>query len=844
MTKRIFAIVLALVMSLSLFAVDAFAAGMTVTAAASGTNVTVSWSVVTGATKYDVTLLGGATPISGSVNNATSITLNGIAAGTYYANVTAYDASNTVVGAGTSGNVTVTGASTPSTTGGVFNNGTNLSWAPVEGATGYNLIFYKGSTVSGSSSTKEQGIYISSLPAGTTKVDVYAQLTTGSKLVGSATIATASSSTGTVYVSGGYIVWTDSTATTSYSLIFYNGSSLVGTRTVSASTKYFSIATAPAGATSVMVSRANGTSVGSCSFTPSSGGTGTTTTGSVFISATAATNLTIGWTNMGSSLYFVKYTNKITGETNSLSALTCAATVPCVNGQTVDIEITVVDGTYKGQKITATVSHTGVSNIVGGLGGTSTNTGNLYINKGETSSTVTWAPVAGATFYQVSYKKYSDTNATTLPVSTTSIATIPLGSKDTWTVTVTALVNGQFKIVGTATVSPSTSSSVTGTNTTVGNNCTVVSNATTSTVTWPGGAGVYTVVYVPEGKTALNTTSYTNTVQIPVGHSINFTVYVVANNQIIANATVKKVTSGSTGSIPTKTDIKNLTLDSTAFKTKVTWNKVTGADYYYIEYSYLGAGAGENTVTTANTVEIPFGKNTNFNVTVYAIDGSKTTKIGYANYVAGSKTEDDDIVVDNDTDVTVTEDTVTGFWAETLGKGVVKLTWNEVEDCDTYKVYYRKVGATKWSGGHSRTKTFLSIDFGSKTSTYEFKIVAGDEESTILTLKPSAAKGTVAWAMNPESDAKYETNLAGVVKDADDGKITLSWEEVDGAKYKVYYRKAGTTTWKGGYDRTGESITITFKASNIDDAYEIMIKAGSKESDVFTIKPSVWTNAD
>lgn len=842
MTKRIFAIVLALVMSLSMFAVDAFAAGMSVTATASGTDVTVSWIAVTGATKYDVTLLGGATPISGSINNAASITFSSVATGTYYASVTAYDASNTVVGAGTSGNVVVTGANAPSTTGGVFNNGSTLSWAPVEGATGYNLIFYKGSTVSGSSSTKEQGIYISSLPTGVTKVDIYAQLATGSQFVGSATISTTSTGTGTVAVNGQYIVWTDSAVTT-YTIAFYNVANVKLAEYKNISSKYITLTAAPSGTSYVVVTRANGTAVGSCTITPSSGSTGTTTTGSVYITASSATNLTIGWTSMGSSLYFVKYTNKITGETATIPAVACTATVPCVNGQTVDVEITINDGTYKGQKITATVAHTGVSNIVGGLGGTSTNTGNLYINKGTTSSTVTWAPVAGATFYQVSYKKYSDTNATTLPVSTTSTATIPLGAKDTWTVTVTALVNGQFKIVGTATVSPSTSS-VAGTTTTNGNNCTVVSSATTSTVTWPGGAGVYTVVYVPDGKTALSLNTYTNTIQIPVGHSTNFTVYVVANNQIIANATVKKVTSGSTGSIPTKTDIKNLTLDSTAFKTKVTWNKVTGADYYYIEYSYLGAGAGENTVTTANTVEIPFGKNTNFNVTVYAIDGSKTTKIGYANYVAGSKTEDDDIVVDNDTDVAVTEDTVTGFWAETLGKGVVKLTWNAVEDCDTYKVYYRKVGATKWSGGHSRTKTFLSIDFGSKTSTYEFKIVAGDEESTILTLKPSAAKGTVAWAMNPESDAKYETNLAGVVKDADDGKITLSWEEVDGAKYKVYYRKAGTTTWKGGYDRTGESITITFKASNIDDAYEIMIKAGSKESDVFTIKPSVWTNAD
>ncbi|MBQ8622822.1 MAG: hypothetical protein IJ424_00355 [Oscillospiraceae bacterium] len=841
MTKRIFAIVLALVMSLSLFTIEAFAA-ISVNATATGTNVSVSWSKQTGASKYSVELTNASGTVRKTETAGLTATFNELAAGQYNVIVTALSSTNSTLAANSTSVTVASTTNTPSTSGGVFNNGTNLSWAPVEGATGYNLVFYKGTSVSGTSTTTEQGIYISSLPTGVTKVDVYAQTATGSTLVGSATLATTGTTgTGTVYVNGQYIVWTDTVSTT-YNITFYGVSNNVLATYKGISTKSITVTAAPTGTSYVVVTRANGTSVGSCSLT-GTGSTGSITSGNVYITAKSDTTVTIGWSNMGASLYYVKYTNKITGETSTVPAVTAGATLPLPAYTSIDVEITIADGLYKGQKITATVSGTGVSNITGGLTGTGTTTGNLYINKGTTSSTVTWAPVTGATFYQVSYKKYSDTNATTLPVLTTTSATIPLGSKDTWTVTVTALLNGTFQIVGTATVAPTSSSTVTGTTTTTGQNCTVVSNATTSTVTWVGGIGTYTVVYTPDGKTASTLTTYTNTIQIPVGHSTNFSVYVIANNQIVATANVKKATTGSTTTV-TKTEIQNLTLDSTAFKTKVSWNKVTGADYYYIEYSYLGAGAGENTVTTAASVEIPFGKNTNFNVTVYAIDGSKTTKIGYANHVAGSSADDDDIVADNDTDVTVTEDTVTGFWAETLGDGVVKLTWNAVEDADNYKVYYRKVGATKWSGGHTRTKTYLSIDFGSKTSTYEFKIVAGDEESTVLTLKPSAAKGTVAWAADPDSDAAFETNLAGVVKDADEGKITLTWDEVANAKYTVYYRKAGTTTWKGAYERSGESITITFKSANIDNTYEIMIKAGSKASDVFTLKPAVWANAD
>lgn len=794
MTKRIFAIVLALVMSLSMFAVEAFAAGATATL--SGNNITITCTEA-GAAKYAVDLFKDGSSYAGvkEFTGATlSATINNLPAGAYFAYVRPYDVNGNslVTEAYKTNAVNITTAGGNNNTGVIYQayfgpylvtklvDKATVSWNPVASAAQYRVTY----SVNG---VEKQAI------TGSPVVEIPAKVTDNFTVEVSAFSTTAALGS-------------------------------LGTQSI------------PAGTT-------GGSSTGA-------GGSGTTNTGNLSITKSTNSAL-VKWNAVPSATgYLVEYKKSTANAATSAFVTTNSTTVPCGVNDTWSV---VVKALVNGQFVTVGSATVAAGYTGGSTGGSGIITsGNISVTKGTNSSVVKWNAVTGATGYIVYYKKTGETAANTVYAQTTQ-ATIPCGSKDSWVVEVRAIINGSLTTVGSATVTPgsTTSGITTGTVTTAGMNCTVISTYSSSTITWNGTAASYMVIYTENGKGAKVQTVNTKSVTIPVGYNTSFSVIIVdtVSNATIATANVKASTTGGSSSTITKTDIKNLTLTYTSgWNTTVTWDKVDGAQFYQVDHALLGANAGETEVNTKNTITLPYGKNINFQVIVTAFmkDGTKKT-VGYAYHVAGSTPstdKDDDIVVDNDTDVTVTEDTVTGFWAETLGKGVVKLTWNEVEDCDTYKVYYRKVGATKWSGGHSRTKTFLSIDFGSKTSTYEFKIVAGDEESTILTLKPSAAKGTVAWAMNPESDAKYETNLAGVVKDADDGKITLSWEEVDGAKYKVYYRKAGTTTWKGGYDRTGESITITFKASNIDDAYEIMIKAGSKESDVFTIKPSVWTNAD
>lgn len=744
MTKRIFAIVLALVLSMSLFAIDAFAADFAVTASANGMAVTATWGSVTGATEYHASLWKNGVKVGNSVENITSLsyTFQVTEAGTYTVMVCpiANEAPVTGYTAVSSNAVTVS-----ATGSGVWAENGTIRWNPVAGVTKYYVCLYNSA---GQALTNELieigGTSMSNIPTAAASVGVYYYVGNQLKLLGrTSTIPTiGGSSTGNVYIANNYLQWTTN-YTGTFVVKFYSSTNQL-ISSYQTSNKTFPLSYAPSNAVRAEVTF-NSMIIGSCYLTGY--GSGTAINSSIYLINRSNIAATIGWQNLNSTQYYVKYTGR-TGKSTTVLATSTSVQIPCDNQETVTIEITAVDGFYRGQKLTATLTPYGITDATN-MGTTGTNTGNLYVTKTTYGYTVSW-PSTG-TLYQVAYKKSADAVYTTLNAQQSNSVVVPYTETDSWTISVAAFTNGTWQVIGTYTSTPTASSPSTG-STTIGSGCTVISSATNSTVTWSGSFGAtYTVVYTADGQTARSLTTTNTSITLPVGNNTHFTVFVLANNQIIASAEVKKASTS------------------------------TGTD-------------------------VP--------------------------------------VVDDDK--VVAYDTVTGFWAETLGEGVVKLNWNAVEDADNYKVYYRKAGTTKWSGGTGdfvRTKTNLSIRF-KNSNTYEFKIVAGKEESTVLTIKPNAAQGTVAWAMNPDADADYETNLAGVVKDADDGKITLTWEEVKGADYKVYYRKAGTTTWKGGYDRSGESITITFKASNIDETYEIMIKADGDESDIFSITPAVWANAD
>lgn len=859
MTKRIFAFVLALVMSVSMFAVNVFAADtLSVIASGGAGTVTVTWTAVDGAASYNVALYKNGTWLSTDKNiTGTTKTFSNLAAGEYKVYVGPYDANGVAVTTSVESNtVTVTAPTVPADKA-YLSNGV-IYWTD-KGATATNPYTIEAFNASGTSLGKKTVTVpyfaVNGLPAAATAVKIYFNNVQVGETVD------------VVSYSGSYngITVTKSTASSTISWPAITGATtyvVMAKKTSDTTYKYYQ----PGSATTctvdfgyndnwevTIIGYANNLEKGSYKATVSAGSTGgyvsggTNVTGNLNINKGPSSS-TVTWGSVGGATqYYVYYKLATDTQWKSTSTTTNYVTVPYGTAANWQIQVSAF--------VNGTLTTIGSATVSAGTGTSGTiTTSSLTVTKGTTNSTVAWKAVSSATHYIVTFQKTTDATPTSSVVANTMTSvTIPCGASDSWVVKVQAIVNGAIVDVGSATVTPGSVSSGTSSSTvtTNGTNCKVVSTGTSSTVTWTTTGSNFLVVYTETGKDAqVKSVNNAKSVTIPVGFNTSFSIkiYNMTTGTPVECASANvKASAGGSASATDKTEIKGLKLEySGSWNTVVTWDKVAGAQFYQIDYALLNAQAGESDVTTKSTFTLPYGKNINFQiiVTAFMADGSKKN-VGYAFHVAGS-TPSTSTPGTTTPDVEVVEefDTVTGFWAETLGDGHVKLTWNAVEDCDSYKVYYRKVGATKWSGGHKRTKTNITIDFGSKTSTYEFKIVAGDEESTVLTLKPNAEQGTVAWAANPESDAKFDTNLYGEVLDADNGKIKFTWDKAKNVdEYKVYYRKAGTTAWKGGYERKS-SLTITFKKANIDTTYEIKIVANGKDSDVFTLKPAVWANAD
>ena len=144
MTKRILAIVMALVMSLSVLAVEVFATGTvfgSVNVTVNGNQLSISWQALTDATMYSVAVRNstGAT-VSTQTVTTNSITVAVSGYGNFTVDVDAFDKDGTRIGA-FSGSAYVEQSTTQNglTVSGASASSTSVSWKAV---TGVSLYYY------------------------------------------------------------------------------------------------------------------------------------------------------------------------------------------------------------------------------------------------------------------------------------------------------------------------------------------------------------------------------------------------------------------------------------------------------------------------------------------------------------------------------------------------------------------------------------------------------------------------------------------------------------------------------------------------------------------------------
>lgn len=827
MTKRILAAVLALVMSLSVFAIPAFAAGE-VGVTQSGNVLNAGWPAVDGATSYKVDVYKDSTVVS-SVNvttNSARYTVS--AAGNYQFVVTA----NGTAGITTYTSAVVAATYTNSTTSGGLTftrsgNTVTISWTANTNAASYNVTYSVGGVNKGTWNVTGTSFVVNDVPA-TSAVSATVTYNTAAGQQNAGTIGTGSTTgstgtgtgtgvaTGNLTVNGRVVSWTGINVTgISYIVKYYYGNSTTPS-SIPVSTTFVTV---PEGVTKVEVVAMLGTSVvsslGTVTFTTTGTGTGTG------LYVTAGTR-TVYWNSVGYGAVYSIYVNGMTTAYQTVN----------VNSFTVPTGITLVTVkyTYNGQTGTiGTVTMPATGNSTGntGAGNAASGSSNYFtangitISKSTAYTIATWTADSAATGYFVTYKNLT-TNEEKIVFTDKASIQLPFSYLDKWSISVDKFVNGIRTTIGFTTVYPTgTNTNVSGNTTTAGTNCTVISSATSSTLTWTAstGAAYYKVYYIVNGQSQ-TTTATTTSVVIPVGNSTDFTVLVVdSNNVTVAYASVKKATNtGSTDVGNTTTTIKNLTLTpKNSWTTTISWDKVSGAAAYLIMYAPYGSSATQEASSLTNSCDIPFGAGSNYVVYVYALlSNGGTRMVGEATHIAGSEgstaePEDD------------TKEYVTNLKGVSGESKKIKLSWDAAKDASKYTIYYKRSANSEWIKAGTTSKCAVNLNGLTNGTKYDFKVVANGNDSGILTIAPSTTSKTVL-AEDPE-DVETVVLVPEIssATSSKSGTATIKWAKVDGAtSYKVYFAEEGSNTYRSKATVSTTSCTIT----GLDDGtYKVRVKA-------------------
>ena len=237
---------------------------------------------------------------------------------------------------------------------------------------------------------------------------------------------------------------------------------------------------------------------------------------------------------------------------------------------------------------------------------------------------------------------------------------------------------------------------------------------------------------------------------------------------------------------------------------KLKWNKVDGADAYYVYYRVKGTDTWTraSTTKTSHTFKnLQPGVEYEFAAKGYIKAGGKVYNGTYP--VITSKTSKD-----------LAE--VSGFHAESTFD-TVTLYWNPVANADGYMVYRQKQNST-------------TLEFQGRTSATSY-VDADRASGTVYTYAVKAYKmedGVEYYGYYPSlTIATKLEKLTGLTADNMGGTTaSLSWDAVNGADgYYVYYREAGTKTW---LRKSTTNLNYTFTGLQPNTDYEFAAKGWKK----------------
>ena len=242
---------------------------------------------------------------------------------------------------------------------------------------------------------------------------------------------------------------------------------------------------------------------------------------------------------------------------------------------------------------------------------------------------------------------------------------------------------------------------------------------------------------------------------------------------------------------------------------KVTWNSVSGADYYYVykkvsggSYSYLG----KTTKTYFIDEKAEAGK-------TYTYKVRAKNEAGYSSYSSTKTVKHLD-----QPSIKTPTNTTSG----------VKITWGKVTGASGYKVYRKTSDGWKYLGKTSKTYFTVKDAKSGKKYTYTVKAYSGDYNSSYSSSGVSKTYLATPTLKTPSSTKK------GVV---------LKWNKVTGADGYIVYRKTGSGSYSKIATLKGNS-KITYTDAKAQKGKKYTYKVKAYKSNTYSAYSSTKTITD
>ena len=291
----------------------------------------------------------------------------------------------------------------------------------------------------------------------------------------------------------------------------------------------------------------------------------------------------------------------------------------------------------------------------------------------------------------------------------------------------------------------------------------------------------------------------------------------------------------------------------------LSWDSVSGAAEYRVEYKRSTAGSWTNDGTTTSTSYTVSGLDPD---TAYQFrvrsrgDGSESTTSWQGTSPTSpvnARTEDDDPINCSDV-IKPTENCLPSPAPDNLAVGTVtstsvRLSWDSVSGAAEYRVENKESTASSWTNDGTTTSTSYTVSGLDPDTAYQFRVRSQGDGSESTTSYEGTTPTSPVNARTEEDDPD-PINCSDVIKPTENclpspapdnlavGTVTstsvrLSWDSVSGAaEYRVEYKESTASSWTN--DGTTTSTSYTVAGLDPDTAYQFRVRSRGDGSESTT----------